>query len=109
SKASGETRAEVAEAAKGRGESGEAHRLFLQGRHLIDRLSRGETERGIGYLRQALELDPTHALAWATLARAHSNAAGYGWETFDEGFARAREAAERAVAVEPGLAEGHAM
>jgi eukaryotic-like serine/threonine-protein kinase len=109
SKASGEARAEVAEAAKGRGESSEAHRLFLQGRYLIDRLSRGENERGIAYLRQALELDPTHALAWATLSRALSNAAGYGWGTFEDGYRLAREAAERAVAVEPGLAEGHAM
>jgi len=101
-------RAEVAEAGKGRGASGEAHRLYVQGRYFIDRRTRPDSEKGMGYLREALEIDPGHALAWAELSRAHSNAAGHGWVPVAEGYVGAREAAERALALEPGLAEGHA-
>ncbi len=108
SEASGEARAEVAEAAKGRGASAEAHRLFLQGRNLVDRMTRAETDRGIGYLREALERDPRHALAWAALARAYASQAGYGWRPLSDGYGEARAAAQRALAIEPGLAEAHA-
>ena len=35
-----------------------AHRLFLQGRHLVDRRTAGGLGEGIGYLKQALEITP---------------------------------------------------
>ncbi len=107
SKASGEARAEVAAAARGRGESSEAHRLFLQGRFLVDRLGREDIAKGIEYLRQALAIDPGHALAWACLSRAHWHEAGYSWTPLAKGHGLAREAAERALALEPELIEGH--
>jgi eukaryotic-like serine/threonine-protein kinase len=100
--------AEVAAAARGRGGSGEAHRLYMQGRYFVDRGSREDTATGIGHLREALELDPTHALAWAELARAWMNNANGGWAPPHEANARARKAVERALALEPDLAEGHA-
>jgi serine/threonine protein kinase/tetratricopeptide (TPR) repeat protein len=107
SKTSGETKAEVAAAAKGRGESGEAHRLFLQGRYLVERLGRQDIVKGIEYLKQALAVDPGHALAWAWLSRAFAYEAGYGWTPITEGYARARDAAKRALSLEPDLAEGY--
>lgn len=107
SKASGEARSEVAAAAKGRGESAEAHRLYLQGRYFLDRLTRKDLTKALRYLRRAVEVDTDHALAWAELARAFISRAGHGWAPLPEGFARAREAVERALALEPDLAEGH--
>jgi tetratricopeptide (TPR) repeat protein len=107
SDASGEARAAVAAAAKGRGENGEAHRLFLQGRYLANQLSGPDLVRGIEHLRQAVELDPGYALAWASLSWAHAYGAGLGFSRVDEGNARAREAAERALELEPELAEAH--
>jgi TolB-like protein/Flp pilus assembly protein TadD len=98
----------IAEAVKGRSTDPEAHRLFLQARHFIDRNSRADVTRGIGYLQQALALEPDFALAWAELGRAHASAANWGWASAAEGFARAREAATRALELEPDLAEGHA-
>ena len=98
----------VAAAVKGRSTDPEAHRLFLQARHFIDRNSRADTQRGIGYLQQALALEPNFALAWAELSRAHAGAANWGWASAAEGFARARESATRALELEPDLAEGHA-
>jgi tetratricopeptide (TPR) repeat protein len=108
SKASEEARAEVARAAKGRGTSPEAHRLYLQARHLNERRAREDTSKGIDYLKQALELDPEFALAWAELGTAYAIEGAGGWAPAAEAFKRAREAIERALSLEPDLAEGHA-
>jgi len=100
--------AAVAAAVKGRSTDPEAHRLFLQARHFIDRNSREDTTKGIGYLKEALALEPEFALAWGELGRAYSSEANWGWAAAAEGYGRAREAMTRALALEPDLAEGHA-
>ena len=105
SKASGEVKAEVARAARGRGKNAEAHRLYLQARYLVGRLALEDMEKGIEYLKQALELEPGFALAWAELGGAY--AARAGWYTAEGIWQEAREAAERALSLEPDLAEGH--
>jgi tetratricopeptide (TPR) repeat protein len=107
SKASGEARAEVAAAARGRGRNPEAHRLFLQGRYLYSRITNADLTAGIAMLERAVELDPDHALAWATLGQAYPWAAGTGLMSPDVGMKLGREAAQRALAIEPNLAEGH--
>ena len=103
----GRVRAEVARAARGRGQNPEAHRLALQGRHMLERLTPEDVLRGIGYLEEALRLDPDNALAWVDLGRAHLNAAGHGWEPAQTGAEAAREAALRALSIEPDLPEGY--
>jgi TolB-like protein/class 3 adenylate cyclase len=108
SSASAAVKDEVREAAKGRGESAEAHRLYLQGRSLVSRRTQGGVSTGIEYLSKAVSLDPEFALAWAALAYAQTIAAGTGgWTTFADGYAHARESARHALALEPDLAEGH--
>jgi Tfp pilus assembly protein PilF len=109
SKASGEARTDVANAVKGRGIDPEAHRLYLQARHQLTRMAPDETARAIEYLDEALELDPNHALAWTMLGHAHQQEAGNGWSPPSEGYARARSAVERALALAPDQAEGHAL
>jgi TolB-like protein/Tfp pilus assembly protein PilF len=108
SSVSGEVKAEVADAAKGRGHNPEAHRLYLQGRYFVDRLGEEDLRRGIESLRAAIDIDPAHALAWAELSMAYGWQSGYGWAPHAEGYARAREAARRAIELEPSLVEGHA-
>jgi TolB-like protein/Tfp pilus assembly protein PilF len=109
SRVSGEARAEVARAARGRGQVPEAHRLSLLARHLIDRLTPADTAKGIGYLEEAIRLDPAFAHAWAELSLAYANEAVHGWKDIEEGFERARHAAERALSLEPDLPEAHAL
>jgi adenylate cyclase len=106
--ASAAAKAEVQAAAKGRGENVEAYRLYLQGRFFEDRLTRDNTAKGFEYYRQALELDPEYALAWAGLSRAYATQAGHSWLPIAEGLSKAREAAERALQLAPDLAEAHA-
>jgi TolB-like protein/Tfp pilus assembly protein PilF len=107
SPASAAVKAEVQAATKGRGENAEAYRLYLQGRFLVARRTRDDVAKGAGCLRRAIELDPEYALAWAALAYAQAIEAGAGWTSFAEAYGQARGSAERALALEPDLPEGH--
>jgi TolB-like protein/tetratricopeptide (TPR) repeat protein len=108
SKAIGEVKAEVAQAAKGRGTNPEAHRLCLQARHFGERGNREDMVKAYGYLDRALELDPTYALAWALLGRMHMREADVGWVAPETGHKIGREFVERGLSLEPDLPEGHA-
>ena len=106
--AGGQVKEAVAKAAKGRTTNAEAHRLYLQGRHFRDRMTREDTTKAIEYLKQALELDREFALAWLELGRAYGMEADWGWVSLAEGYGRARNAVERGLSLEPDLAEAHA-
>ena len=101
--------AQIAAAVKGRSTDTEAHRLYLQARHLIARHTREDTAKGIEHLKQALKRDPQFALAWAELAGAYTNEVGQGWAPVAAGLERARAAVAHALALEPQLAEAHAQ
>jgi len=105
--ADAKAKAEVRAAAAGRADNPEAYRLYLQGRYFIDRMTQADIARGVDYFRQALAIDPEFALAWAGLSRAYHTQAGYGWAPVADGFERARDAAKKALALAPDLAEGH--
>jgi tetratricopeptide (TPR) repeat protein len=98
----------VARAAKGRAAGPEAHRLFLLGRHLIDRANPDDTALAIDQLEEAVRLEPDYALAWAELGGACANLANYGTTSGEGLWTRARTAVERSLVLEPDLAEGHA-
>ncbi|HEU4725307.1 MAG TPA: tetratricopeptide repeat protein, partial [Candidatus Eisenbacteria bacterium] len=97
--------AEVAKAARGRSTDSAAHRLCLLGRHFINRLTREDLTRAIDYLKQAIDLDPRFAQAWADLGGAYTRAATWGLIPKVEAIRQAREAVERALAIEPDLPE----
>ena len=99
--------AQVRAATRGRTANSQAHELYLLGRFLVDRMNPDDTITGIAYLRQALQLDPRYARAWAGLAGAYSNQADYGWAPLAETFELASAAARHALELEPDLAEGH--
>jgi tetratricopeptide (TPR) repeat protein len=107
SDARGAVKAEVSRATKGRATDPEAHERYLLARHLLDRVTREDTAKSVEHLRRILERYPTFALAWAELARGYAYETTRGWTA--EGYGRAREAAERSLALEPDLADGHLM
>ncbi len=109
SNASKMVRSEVAEAVRGRAANPEAQRLMLLGRYFLDRTTREDTAKAIGYFREALDLDPGYALCWAELGRAYSIEVGRGWVPVAQGFDCSRDATRRALSLEPDLAEGHAQ
>jgi eukaryotic-like serine/threonine-protein kinase len=89
-----------------RATSVEAYNAYLQGKYFHARPTKENLEKAIAYYEQAISLDPSYAPAWAALSRAHSVEAGaYGPV---QEYSRAREAAERALALDPNLADSHA-
>jgi len=74
---------------------------------LTSRLTREETEKAIRCLKDALARDPEYALAWTNLGAAYATQAGLSWVPVAEGYARAREAVERALWLDPDLPDGH--
>lgn len=87
----------------------EAYALYLQGRAMIQKIGvEGAYARGIEFLEQALEIDPTFAECWTALANAHIMTAATTPSL--ERVAQSAEAArcaERAIALDPG--QGHAF
>ena len=100
-------KAEIANATRGRGHRPEAQQLYLLAVHVLDRYTREGTAKAIEHLNQALALDPEFAAAWRQLGRAYASQAAQGWGSAAEGYERARKAMERALSLEPDLAEAH--
>ena len=87
-----------------------AYDAYLIGKASIRRsFVRGEIERALHYYEKALSIDPDFAAALAELAWCHGQLAHYGFVPPADGFAREKAAAERALAIDPGLAEAHAV
>ena len=107
--ASGKVKAEVSRAAMGRGTDAEAHRLYLLARYFLDRDTLEDISKVLEYLKEAVERDPEFAVAWSLLGAAHTRQADQGWVPVAEGYEQARGAVERALALEPDLAEAHAL
>jgi TolB-like protein/class 3 adenylate cyclase/Tfp pilus assembly protein PilF len=105
--AAGAAAAEVRKAATGRSDNAEAFQLYLQGKFFGERVTQVDTDRAIELFQRALAIDPDFALAWAGLSHVHQQQAGFGFAQIDEGYERAREAAQNALRLAPELAEAH--
>jgi TolB-like protein/Tfp pilus assembly protein PilF len=99
--------AQVQAAEKGGTKNVEAHESYLQGRFFLNRHSERETDQARAAFERAVQLDPKFALAWAGLAQTHVWDCNYATEGGQKGFndhlAAARDAVERALALEPDL------
>jgi serine/threonine-protein kinase len=87
-------------------DSGEAYRLFLKGRYYWNKRTVEELKTAIQFFQQAIDQDPTYALAYAGMADAYmllSNAMPPA-----EAFGKSRAAANRALAIDKNLAEPYA-
>ncbi|MEE8371898.1 MAG: winged helix-turn-helix domain-containing protein [Sphingomonadales bacterium] len=88
----------------------EAHDAYLRGRYLVEQRTRIPNEAAVKQFEKAVVLDPAYALALAELAIAIrlQDRAMHGDLTQTESVARARPYAERALTLDPGLAQAHA-
>ena len=85
----------------------EAYNAYLQGRYFFERRDRESLERALSYYEQAITLDSSYALAWAQIAQVRANQADRGYLPTKEGYEKARTAAEKALALDPNLAEAN--
>jgi TolB-like protein/DNA-binding winged helix-turn-helix (wHTH) protein/Tfp pilus assembly protein PilF len=84
-----------------------AHDAYLLGLHELDLRTNSGIERSIAEFQNAIALDPQYASAHAALARAYSLAPVVRAMTPIEAMPKARDAALRAIELDPGLASGH--
>jgi len=90
------------------GTNADAYNAYLQGEYFLKRHGKENLEKSLGYYEQTIKLDPGYAPAWVGLAAARSDQADRGYLPVEEGYRKAREAAERALALDANLAEAHA-
>jgi len=85
----------------------EAYQSYLKGRALL--YKRGPAiSRALVCCQRAVELDPHYALAWSALADCYTFISYYGLAVPRDVMPKATEAARRAVALDPSLADAHA-
>jgi TolB-like protein/DNA-binding winged helix-turn-helix (wHTH) protein/Flp pilus assembly protein TadD len=87
----------------------EAFDAYLQGHYFFERNTDKDTDMAAKYYERATQLDPSYALAWVGLSRVRNWEANSGLIPAEEGHRLAREAVERALALNPNLAEAHAQ
>jgi len=87
----------------------EAYNLFLQARYFWDQTTAVSYDKAEEALRQAIVLDPEYAQAYARLAGVYqqkiSGFVGDGTEDFIAGFEVVHEYADKALALDPTLAD----
>jgi len=85
----------------------EAHNAYLQGHFHFLRRNVDDYRKAISYFDRAIELDPNYALAYAERAEAWTMMGDLTGQR-PTAYPKARNDAERAVAIAPGLAEARA-
>jgi len=85
----------------------EAYETYLKGRYYWNGRSKDGHGKAVYNFRQAIAKDPTYAPAYAGLADSLSILGLWGLVPPDEGCGKAKELAQRAVAMDGALAEGH--
>src|SRR6185437_4792192 len=93
--------------AKHHTENREAYQAYLRGRYMASKYTKEGMKKAIQYFRQAIELDSAFALAYAGLAMSYWNVSAVQFAP-NEVMPKAREAARRALEIDPQLAESHA-
>ena len=87
----------------------DAYRLLLTAEYHLAKRNNEAFVRAEGLIRQAIELDPLYANAYAVLAQTYQGYAWYGHMPADEAFGKAEAAAQSALALDSTSGLGHAM
>jgi len=86
----------------------EAHNAYLQGHFYFQRRDLEDYLKAVTFFDQATHLDPNYALAYAESSQACTWIGDLSSEKQREAWSKAASDAERAVTIEPRLAEAHA-
>lgn len=85
----------------------EAYKKYLTARHYWDKRTPEGFYESIKYYNQALDLDPTFALAYSGIADSYLLIGLYGIEPIAEAFPKAQAAAEKALTIDNEAAESY--
>jgi TolB-like protein len=98
----------VMSAASARTVNSEAHSLYLQGRYFQNRDTGEDLAKANDYFKRALALDATYAPAWAGIATVATRQVANGHITMAKALAVTREAASKAIELDPKSGEANA-
>lgn len=87
-----------------------AHEAYLKGRYFWDKQSIASVQTAMGFFQRALEIDPSYAPAYAGLADSYILLSWVGQDPMpaSAAYPKAKEVAERALAIDNSLAAAHA-
>lgn len=85
----------------------EAYRFYVRGRGLLEQRKPSDIRRALDYFDQAVAEDSAFALAWAGRADALAILSRFPETTLDTLLPRASKAADRALSLDPDLAEAY--
>jgi TolB-like protein/Tfp pilus assembly protein PilF len=85
----------------------DAYNALLMGRYLYGQQTRESLEKAVSLYKQAIDLDPRFARAWAGLGAAYAFQAGNGYVPSKSGYERARAAVQKALDLDENLAYAH--
>jgi TolB-like protein/Tfp pilus assembly protein PilF len=86
----------------------EAYNAYLQGRYFLARRNKENLAKAVDYFEQAIKSDSSYAPAWVGLGVTLYGQGGVGYVPTEDGYRKAREAVQRALALDPDLSEAHA-
>jgi eukaryotic-like serine/threonine-protein kinase len=85
----------------------EAHEAFLKGRYFASMLAPDGFEKAFHYFSQAIDTDPTYALAYAEMGETYCWAAATGILPARDALLKAKSAALKAIEIDDTLGEAH--
>src|SRR2546425_1440412 len=85
----------------------EAYQLYLKGRFYWNKRTVESLKKSIEYFNQAIEKDPSYALAYAGLADAYGLFCTYSVSSPQESYPKAKTAAKKELELDETLAEAH--
>jgi tetratricopeptide (TPR) repeat protein len=86
----------------------EAYKLYLQGRFYWGKREEKDLRNAIDYFNRAITVDAGYALAYAGLADSYALLSSFNFTPPTEAIPKAREFANKALSLDPTLAEPHA-
>ncbi|HEY3043677.1 MAG TPA: protein kinase [Vicinamibacterales bacterium] len=86
----------------------EAHEAYLEGRYAWNKRTEASMKQALEYFNRAVAIDPKYAPAYAGIADTYNLMQFYSGYSPNVVFPPAREAAERALALDEALPEAHA-
>jgi TolB-like protein/DNA-binding winged helix-turn-helix (wHTH) protein/Tfp pilus assembly protein PilF len=86
----------------------EAHDAYLRGRYWWSKRDAEGEWKGLDYFQKAIAKDPQYALAYAGVADSYAVLGHHGRLPPEEALPKARQAALKALELDPSLAEAHA-
>ncbi len=85
----------------------EAYQLYLKGRYFWNKRTGPDLQKALDYFKQAINKDPSYALAYVGLGDSYILLSGFGAARPQDSFPLAEAAAKKALEIDDSLAEAH--